>query len=189
MDRFGVELRAEITGDRLAGHAAVFDGHAQVSGGWEAIGRGAFDQALKRGDDVRALVNHNPMALLGRSGAGTLRLATDTTGLQFEVDLPRTTYADDLRELVARGDLTGGSFGFLPGVQQLGTAPDGRQLRTHTQVARLLDVSAVTYPAYDGTDVVLRHQTFDSPDWRGANRRRLIRARAAHRQGASHAHS
>lgn len=179
MQRYGVELRAEITGDRLAGHAVVFGAHAEVRGGWETIAPTAFDKALQRGDDVRALVNHNPGMLLGRSSAGTLKLGTDSTGLQFEVELPNTSYANDLRELVARGDLTGASFGFIPGTDEIGRADDGRQLRTHTSVARLMDVSAVTFPAYDETAVALRHVVFQPVDWKRVNRDQAIRARAA----------
>lgn len=161
--RFAMELRAaELRGGTLYGHAAVFGQHAQIRGGWETIAPGAFDRALTR-DNVRALVNHNPSLLLGSTGSGTLKLATDSDGLVFEVQIPDTTYGRDLRELVERGDLGGASFGFIPGDDTVGLAPDGRQLRTHTNVAQLLDVSAVTYPAYDGTDVSLRAVTFDRP--------------------------
>lgn len=164
MNRLYAEFRAEVTGDRLEGHAAVFGQVAQIRGGYEAIAPGAFDAVLGRGDDVVALRDHNPTMLLGRTAAGTLTVGTDADGLTFEIPkLPNTTYANDLRELVARGDLRGASFGFLPGRDEVGTAKDGRQMRTHTSVARLLDVSVVTLPAYDGTDVTLRHVTFDAP--------------------------
>lgn len=155
--RFHAELRAaEVQGDTLAGHAAVFGQVAQIRGGWEAIGRGAFDAVLGRNEDVVALRDHDPALLLGRTSSGTLRLGTDDEGLTFEVDLPDTAYARDVRELVRRGDLAGASFGFLPGADEITTAPDGRQLRTHTSVKRLLDVSVVALPAYDGTSVTLR---------------------------------
>ena len=170
--RFVVEVRAELDGNRLRGHAAVFNQMAQLSGGWEQLDRRAFDQALKT-DDVRALINHNPTQVLGRMSAGTLRLETDDDGLVFDVDLPDTSYARDLRELVARGDITGASFGFVPGEHKWGKAPDGRSLRTHTSVKRLLDVSPVTFPAYEGTDVALRSVDFSRPSWRG----QLIMAR------------
>ena len=180
MNRLFAELRAaEVTGNMLAGHAAVFGQTAQIRGGYEAIAPGAFDEVLARGDDVVALRDHNPELLLGRTKSGTLRLGVDEDGLAFEVDLPDTAYARDVRELVARGDLNGASFGFLPGRDELGTAPDGRQLRTHTSVKRLLDVSVVAMPAYDGTSVTLRHLTFPAPD----RRSQLIRARhRAHRR-------
>lgn len=181
--RFNAELRAaELRGGTLYGHAAVFGQHAPIRGGWEAIAPGAFDQVLKR-DNVRALVNHNPSLLLGSTRSGTLKLATDTDGLVFEVQIPDTTYGRDLRELVERGDLGGASFGFIPGDDTVGTAPDGRQLRTHTNLAQLLDVSAVTYPAYDGTDVSLRSVSFDHP---ATNHRRTQIILARHRARLTH---
>lgn len=159
MQRFAVEFRAEVAGDTLRGHAAVFGQTARVAGGYEQIAPTAFNEALKA-SDVRALLNHNPTLVLGRQSAGTLRLHVDDQGLAFEVDLPDTSYARDLRELVARGDVTGASFGFVPGQDEYRKAPDGKQVRTHTSVAQLLDVSPVTWPAYDGTNVALRHM-----DW------------------------
>jgi HK97 family phage prohead protease len=172
--RFHVELRAaEVAGDTLAGHAAVFGQLAEIRGGWEAIDPKAFDEVLTRGDDVVALRDHDPALLLGRTSSGTLRLETDDDGLTFEVDLPDTAYARDVRELVRRGDLAGASFGFLPGRDELGTGPDGRHLRTHTSVKRLLDVSVVAMPAYDGTNVTLR--SYEPPAL--SNRTRLILAR------------
>lgn len=173
--RLNAELRAaEVSGNTLAGHAAVFGQTAPIRGGYEAIAPGAFDAVLAGTGDVVALRDHDPTMLLGRRSAGTLRLSTDSDGLAFEVDLPDTSYARDVRELVARGDLRGASFGFLPGKDELSHAPDGKQLRTHTSIARLLDVSVVALPAYDGTDVTLRHLTFDP---HLDNRTRMILAR------------
>lgn len=161
--RFAVELRAEVTGDTLRGHASVFGELAQMPGHWEKIGPTAFDAALARDDlDVRALVNHDPSQLLGRTPR-TLRLAVDKKGLAFEVDLPDTRAAHDLRALMARGDITGASFGFIEGEDDWGRAPDGHRLRTHTSVARLMDVSVVTFPQYEGAGAHLRHRTFDTP--------------------------
>jgi len=174
--RFHAELRAaDVSGNTLAGHANVFGQHAEMRGGWETMAPHAFDRALKR-DNVYALVNHNPSLVLGSTGAGTLQLRTDDTGLAFEVELPDTSYARDLRELVARGDLAGCSFGFLPGPADVTSAPDGRQLRTYQDVRRLLDVSVVTYPAYEGTDVSLR-----SVEWSPATSRKSQLILARHR--------
>jgi HK97 family phage prohead protease len=163
--RLVAELRsAGVDGDTLTGHAAVFGQTAKIRGGYERIAPTAFDDVLKRDDDVLALVDHDPGRLLGRRASGTLRLAVDDDGLVFEVDLPDTSYARDVRTLVARGDQRGASFGFLPGDDTLSHAPDGKQLRTHTRLDRLLDVSVVALPAYDSTDVALRHVTFARPD-------------------------
>lgn len=178
--RMRAEFRAEVeaTGKLLRGHAAVFDQVAEIFPGYgEELASTAFDEVLKRDDlDTRALFNHDPSLLLGRSSAGTLRLRTDSTGLEFEADLPNTSYANDLRELIDRGDVTGASFGFIPGVMVLSRAEDGGELTTHTSVADLLDVSPVTFPAYGGTDVALRSKTSGAaPAKRPV---RLIRARA-----------
>lgn len=174
--RLLAEFRAELDGNRLVGHASVFGQLAPVAGGYEEIGPTAFRAALDDPDtDVRALLNHNPTMVLGRQSAGTLKLETDKVGLRFEVDLPDTSYARDLRELVARGDVTGASFGFIPGEDTMRRAPDGKQVRTHTSVARLLDVSPVTWPAYEGATVALRSISFPVR----TAREQAIRARAA----------
>ena len=172
--RFQVEFRSTLDGDTLRGHASVFGQMARLPGHYERMAPQAFSAVLDRTDtDARALVNHDPNLLLGRQSAGTLRLKADGDGLAFEVDLPDTSYARDLRVLVNRGDLTGASFAFIPGEDDWSTV-NGRQVRTHTSVAELLDVSPVTYPAYSGTDVALRFIDFAGPSGRG----QLIRARA-----------
>jgi HK97 family phage prohead protease len=175
MQRFAVEMRAAIEGNTLVGHAAVFGQTADVPGHYEQIARSAFDRVLQ-GSDARFLLNHDPNMLLGREGAGTLTLSTDDTGLAFRVDLPDTQAGRDVRELVRRGDLSGGSFAFIPGEDKWSTASDGRQLRTHTDISHLQDVSVVTYPAYAGTDVALR--SLDITTRPPCGRSQLIRARA-----------
>lgn len=157
------ECRTEVQGNTLIGHAAVYDTVVRLGNGtYEAIAPGAFDGALADPDsDVRALIDHNSSLLLGRQSTGTLRLSTDDAGLVFEVDLPDTGYANDLRNLIARGDITGASFGFRPGQWEMETR-SGDAVRVHTQVAGLRDVSPVTFPAYPTTDVALaRHQKKD----------------------------
>lgn len=170
MDRLRTLVaRAAVTdGGTLSGYAAVFDQpttRQRDFPGAESIARGAFADRL--GDDVLAVVNHDPALLLGRTSAGTLRLAEDETGLAFELDLPDTTLGRDVREQVRRGDLAGMSF----------TAQVGRVERTesgvvHRSFGRLVDVSLVALPAYDGTSVVARNA---GP---AGVREQLIRARA-----------
>lgn len=181
MESFAAELRAAtIDEGRLVGHAAVFNRLAELPGHWEQIAPGAFDAVLAGEPDVRALVNHDPNRVLARTSNGTLKLDVDDDGLIFDADLPDTSYARDLRELVDRGLVTGASFAFVPGTSEWGTAPDGSRLRTHTEIGRLLDVSAVTYPAYQATDVALRAVVFPTHPLR-RYRSRLIMTR--HRKG------
>lgn len=175
--RFNVELRARVDEDTIFGHAAVFGQVANLGSSYEQLHRDAFNAVLEDpSTDVRALINHDPNQLLARQSSGTLRLQTDNEGLSFEIDLPDTSYARDLRSLVARGDLDGASFGFVPGDDEWDRAPDGRRLRTHTRVARLIDISPVTFPAYEGAGVALRRHEFEP-----VSRRRTQMIHARHR--------
>lgn len=157
----GLEVRAgleDAAPPMLRGYAAVF-GEETVIGDMfrEVLEPGAFDDAL--GDDVRALVNHDPSLVLGRTRAGTLRLSVDARGLAYEVDLPRTSYADDLRESVSRGDVSQSSFGFrvVDDTWERATRAGELPLRRVRKV-ELFDVSPVTYPAYASTSVSTRAQ-------------------------------
>lgn len=161
MDRLGCEYRATLEGNTLVGYAAVFDQATRLGGTYEAISRSAFDKVLEDKADVRCLVNHEPSRLLGRTSSGTLRLSKDDVGLRYEVDLPDTQDGRDLRTLVERGDLSGSSFGFVPGVSNRSHTAEGAVLRSHTSVSQLLDVSPVTYPAYQGTDGLVSLRSLD----------------------------
>ncbi|MEW6473439.1 MAG: HK97 family phage prohead protease [Actinomycetota bacterium] len=162
MNRFLIEYRSEVRGNTLAGYAATFDTVADLGPkGYERLAPTAFDAALRSGEDVKAFLHHDPSKLLGSVQAGNLRLDVDDVGLRFELDLPDVSYAHDARELVRAGVLNSMSFGFMPGKDEWSTAPDGRQLRTHTSVARLLEISPVSIPAYDNTSLTLRAYNFD----------------------------
>jgi HK97 family phage prohead protease len=146
------ELRANMESRTIRGYAAVFGMSSEDLGGFrEVIAPGAFDDIL--GDDVRALVNHDPSMILARTKSGTLRLFIDERGLGYEFDTPNTTYGNDLLESVSRGDVTQSSFGFT--VKEHSWNKEERT-RTILKVGRLFDVSPVTYPAYPDTDVAMR---------------------------------
>src|ERR1035437_8184732 len=138
----------------LTGYAHVFGMSADVNGGKERFAPGAFDAALKR-SDARATVQHDLGELLGSQHAGTLRVEADAKGLKYSIDLPNTTYANDLKELVTRGDVTEMSFGFIPGKFAF-SYDKGVQVRTHTNVRELVDISPVAIPAFAGTSLNLR---------------------------------
>ncbi|WP_063771525.1 HK97 family phage prohead protease [Streptacidiphilus albus] len=144
---------AEDGGNVLVGYAAKFNTRSQNLGGFiETIAPSAFTNSLSRGLDVRALFNHDPNLVLGRSTAGTLTLSQDQIGLRYRVPLPNTTAGRDLAESLRRGDITQSSFSFE-------VDPDGDDwdddndmpIRTLRSVS-LFDVSPVTYPAYLDTN-------------------------------------
>ena len=150
--KLNVELRAD--GDekpKIVGHAAVFDTPAEIWGFEEVIRKGAFTDAIKK-DDVRALWNHDPNFVLGRTKSGTLKLEEDDIGLKIENDPPETQWAKDLMVSMQRGDVDQMSFGFIVDEEKW-SKRDGEPDLREILKARLFDVSPVTFPAYEETDV------------------------------------
>lgn len=150
-----LRMNADDAGKKtMRGYAAVFDSLSPDLGGFkEKIAKGAFAGSVGSGD-VRALFNHDPSQVLGRSKAGTLRMIEDDHGLAIEIDPPDTQLGRDLSVLMERGDITQMSFGFF--VRNDAWAKvNGAWERTLLDVD-LLDVSPVTYPAYPQTEIALR---------------------------------
>ena len=134
----------------IEGYAAVFNSPTSIGNYFnEQIAPGAFTEAIGR-DDVRALFNHDSNLVLGRSKAGTLRLAEDDRGLKIEIDPPDTQLARDLMASMERGDVDQMSFGFYVDKEMWDetTTPPTRTLIK----LRLADVSIVTTPAYEDTE-------------------------------------
>jgi len=161
------EIRSTSKGKTLSGYAARYGVLSRMLDGFrERIQRGAFDAVLRSKPDVIATFNHDVNKVLGRTGAGTLRLGSDVSGLTFEVDLPNTSYAKDLEESVKRGDMNGCSFAFGKltnedqNFENEDVEEEGRMtkclVRTIRNFRSLLDVSIVSTPAYPGTSVALR---------------------------------
>jgi len=142
----------------LVGYASVFNSLSEDLGGFkERIHPQAFNRSLGSGFDVRALVNHDTTLVLGRRSNNTLQLTVDTKGLKVSIAPPKTSYANDLLELVSRGDVSQMSFGFIiaPGGEAWSNE-DGLKVRTVTDLD-LLEVSVVSIPAYSDTTVALRN--------------------------------
>ena len=151
-----IELRSEVDGKvTLRGYAAVFNSLSQDLGGFvEIIRPGAFTRTLASGADVRFLVNHDG-APLARTKSGTLRLAEDQRGLRMEADLdPSDPDVQALVPKIRRGDMDQMSFGFTT-KSDIWRQEGERQIRELHNVD-LFDVSAVTYPAYQATEMALR---------------------------------
>lgn len=155
LDKLEVRAAAGDQPAKIFGHAAVFNSAAEIGSSFrEQIMPGAFTTSIGE-DDVRALFNHDPNYVLGRNTAGTLRMSEDSIGLAIEVDPPDTQWARDLMVSIGRGDISQMSFGFCALEETWDYAEDGSATRTLKKV-RLFDVSPVTYPAYDDTDVAVR---------------------------------
>jgi HK97 family phage prohead protease len=169
-----LQKRADAPADALpniSGLAAVYYNSADPTGTqyqlwdnyFERIMPGAFDRAVKE-DDVRALQNHDPRLLLGRSLAGTLQLELTQEGLSYTITTPNTTAGRDTVTSLERGDLDGSSFAFNishNGVEwteervKVGGNEVILYIRNITAV-ELYDVGPVTYPAYSATSAGIR---------------------------------
>lgn len=142
----------------LEGYGANFNMLSENLGGFrEVLMPGCFKECLAS-SDVRALINHDPNLITGRTASGTLRLVEDEKGLRFENDPPDTSYAKDLQVSMKRGDINQCSFGFkvAEGGDSWAKDSDSLWIRTITKVERLFDVSYVTYPAYTQTSCAVR---------------------------------
>jgi HK97 family phage prohead protease len=149
------ELRAAAEDFVLEGIAVSWGCLSQDLGGFrERIQRGAFTRSLKQGADVKCLLNHDANFVLGRTKSGTLQLQETSTGLTFRCQLDKNIGSHrDVYASVKRGDINECSFAFT--VAQGGDAFDeatenGKRFTRRTITdANLIDVSVVTYPAYN----------------------------------------
>lgn len=158
----------------IRGYAALFNTDSQDLGGFvERILPGAFDEAVKRGTDVVALYNHDPMFILGRESSGTLRVSVDERGLRYEIDPPESRA--DVVEAIERGDVRGSSFAFrVRGTgERWSKMADGRQLREIRTVEGLFDVGPVLKPAYAATETFVSRRALD-----------MVQSRAEHKMYA-----
>jgi len=145
------EVREEAEGMTLTGYAAKFNEPSEPLPFTERIAPGAFKRSLKSRNDIKLLWNHDSSKVLGSTRAGTLSLTEDSVGLRVSAILPDNSWGRDAKVSIARGDVTGWSFGFT--VPQGGDSwsEDGAE-RTLNSV-RLLETSVgVAFPAYSSTN-------------------------------------
>jgi HK97 family phage prohead protease len=148
----------------IEGHAAVYDQKTRI-GNWfhEVIERGAFDGCDF--DDVLFTANHElwdiPLARSRRHNANsTLQLSLDDKGLfvRAKLDIENNAEAKSLYSAVKRGDVAGMSFMFWVSEERWTDLDTDMPTRYITKIKRVREVSAVNYPAYEGTDIYARGQ-------------------------------
>jgi len=156
-----VETRAKGSSIYVEGYASVFESRSGNLGGFvEKVRNTAFNKTIKEAD-VRALWNHDPQYLLGRTSAKTLDISLDDKGLYYRALLPNTTYGKDLAELLERRDVRESSFTFFKIQDEWDLTDEGYPQRSLVEVG-LIDVAPVTFPAYeDATSGVARRAALD----------------------------
>lgn len=159
--RNNIELRSTETIKAVDNEKMIVEGYAlrfntlsnDLGGFVETIS----PQALKDTDlsDVRCLIDHDSSKVLGRTTSKTLDLKVDDEGLYFRCQLPDTSYSRDLYENIRVGNINQCSFGFIldDDGDTIEKRDDGMFKRTLNKIRSLFDVSVVTYPAYNDTDV------------------------------------
>jgi HK97 family phage prohead protease len=156
------DVRADENNNTIEGHAAVYNQKTTI-GNWfhEIIERGAFDSCNL--DDVLFCVNHDlrkiPLARSRRNnGNSTMQISTDDKGLFIRADLDTegNTEAKNLHSAVKRGDIDGMSFIFYVEEERWVDLDSEMPTRYITKIKTVREVSAVTFPAYTGTDIHAR---------------------------------
>lgn len=162
--KFDFEVRAkrdETHGTYLEGTPIVYDSWTDL--GWydEQIQRGALDNTDLT--DVRFLINHNTdMIPLARSRNNnensTMQMTVDEGGMNIRVNLDTENNADarSLYSAVERGDIDGMSFMFVVDGELWEDEESEHPKRTITDIEKVFEVSAVTFPAYEQTSISAR---------------------------------
>lgn len=142
---------------RIEGYFAVFNSIYQIAPDMsESVAPGAFTETLD--GDIRALIDHETMYVLGRTTAGTLELREDETGLWGSILInPNDQDAMNLWHRVERGDVNQCSFGFDILEEDTEFLEDGSVHWTINRV-KLYEVSVCTFPAYAETSVEARKE-------------------------------
>lgn len=155
--------REETGGDKyIEGYFVVFNQETELwRGVYEKIDPHALDESIRE-NDIRCLFNHDSGAVLGRTSAQTFRLSVDDYGVYGSVKVnDNDSMACDVYARVARGDISGCSFGFFPDEEDYTVDENGN---THWTVlkADTHELSVCTFPAYPQTDIQARRKDFEN---------------------------
>lgn len=161
---YSFDIRAvEDNGESIiTGRPIVYESKTDL--GWfdEIIARGALDGADLK--DVRFLVNHDtskiPLARSRRNnGNSTMKLSVDYEGLNLDfvkLDTENNAEARSLYSAVKRGDITGMSFMFSIEDAEWQDLESEHPTRIIRKIGTVVEVSAVTFPAYEATEINAR---------------------------------
>ena len=153
------EMRAATESDSggkriITGYAVRFDQQTTLFKIDDVEYKEEIDQGAFNGCDLTDTVFDRGHAMedkvLARTKNGTLQLSVDSLGLKFTAEIADTQEGRDTYELIRRGDIQGCSFA---AVIAEASYDKEKHLRRILRFERLLDVAAVTFPAYDDTPI------------------------------------
>ena len=143
----------------VEGHPIVFEQMTKI-GEWfyETIKKDALDGADL--SDVALYTNHDvdkiPLARCRKGRAkNSLEINIDERGLYFKAGLDVNSNQESaaLVSAIKRGDVTGMSFAFTVDEDKWENLNEEIPVRTIEKIQKVFEISAVTYPAYAGTDI------------------------------------
>lgn len=163
---YNFEIRAEDTDDEkiITGRPIVYNSKTDM---------GYFDEIIESGalngtnlNDVRFLVNHDrsmiPLARSRRNnGNSTMKLSVDMQGMNIDfikLDTENNTTARALYSAVERGDITGMSFMFSIDDEEWENLESDHPTRHIKKIGSVVEISAVTFPAYEATEIYARNK-------------------------------
>ena len=155
------DITIEFSERIVSGYAIRFMEESVDLGGFiERIHPEAISIDQIRNSDIFALFNHDDGMVLGRTGAGTLKLDLREDGLYYEINVPDTVAGNELLEHIKRGEMYGTSFAFsLPsdGSGEVWSKGEDENIyRDITNIEFLFEISPVFTPAYPTTTVSAR---------------------------------
>lgn len=163
---YNFEVRAEELDDEaiISGRPIVYDNRTDLGLFDEIIMPGALDETNL--SDVRFLVNHDvsriPLARSRRNnGSSTMQMSVDEQGLLLDwvrLDVENNAEARALYSAVQRGDISGMSFMFSIDGENWVDLESDHPTRQITKIGSVVEVSAVTFPAYESTEIYARSQ-------------------------------
>lgn len=152
------EENGQQQGKVISGYAILFNEPSQPM----PVDNSTFTETISpqalQGVDLSKLVmiyNHDYANILASVKAGTLDVNVDEKGLAFKATLPDTTVANDVYENIKAGNLDSMSFGFSVLSDEWQQADDGSYTRQIDKIENLYELSVVTLPAYDGTELTV----------------------------------
>ena len=158
---FEVLAEENENGNIITGRAIVYDSKTDLGDFDEVIERGALDKTDLT--DVRFLVNHDlsniPLARSRRNnGNSTMQLMVNSDGMDIRVtlDTENNAQARALYSAVQRGDISGMSFMFSIRDEEWDDLDTDHPTRRIKDIGTVVEVSAVTFPAYESTEISAR---------------------------------
>lgn len=163
---YNFEIRAEQNEDGVGivtGRPVVYNSKTDLGYFDEVIERGALNGADLK--DVRFLVNHDiskiPLARSRNNNANsTMQLMPDDQGMAIRVnlDVKNNSDARNLYSAIERGDITGMSFMFRIDDEEWTELDSDHPTRHIRKISDVVEVSAVTFPAYEDTSISVRNK-------------------------------